>query len=300
MFYELKKHSARAWFGWQIRGILETPPMPVVDAPLRIVTLLGKPDPDILMYILAMKAFYRQIGRGRITIITDPETVAKHGATLRRHFPGIAFEMLDDIDPASCQKGGCWERLVYIMRRTSEEYVIQMDADTLTVGRDIAEVAACLERNISFTYADNSWRIKPMAEIAEEAKAIGSNHVGDVLERKFADWPDAGRVKYVKGSAGFSGFARGQFNLGDVEAFHAQMKQSLGDRWREWGTEQSASNYMIANAPGAVTLPFPEYHTGPRPEQDSRTKFIHFIGSNRYRDNVFAGHGRRIIAELRA
>ena len=101
MFYELKKQSARAWFNWQIRGILKTPPMPAVDAPWRIVSLLGKPTPDILMYILSMKALYRHLRRGRITLITDKETVTRHGAVLRHHFPGITFEMLDEIDPGS-------------------------------------------------------------------------------------------------------------------------------------------------------------------------------------------------------
>ena len=130
--------------------------MPVVDAPWRLVCLLGQPEPAIEMYILSMKAFYRHLRRGRITIITDKATMARHGAVLGHHFPGITFVMLDEIDTGSCQRGGCWERLVYIIRSTREEYVIQMDSDTLALGGDIGEVASCLERNVSFTYADNS------------------------------------------------------------------------------------------------------------------------------------------------
>jgi hypothetical protein len=298
MFYNLKKQIGRAWFNWQIRGIRKTPPMPIVDAPLSIVSLLGKPSPDILMYILSMKSFYRQIGKGKIILITDQETLGKHQKVLEHHFPGIRFEMLDDIDPSPCQRGGTWERLVYIVRRSAKEYVIQLDSDTLVTGGNIHEVVDCVNRNISFTYADNSWSIKKLSKIAEEAKINNWNYIGDVLERSFSEWPEAETLNYVRGSSGFSGFAKNGFSVGALEDFHERMKQSLGPRWREWGTEQSASNFMIANAPGAVTLPFPEYQTGPLPTQDPRTKFVHFIGSNRFRDNYFADQGKRIIKEL--
>ena len=298
MFYNLKKQIARARFEWQIREIARTPPMPVVDAPLSIVSLLGKPRPDILMYVLAMKSFYRQIGKGKIIIITDEETRTRHGAVLEHHFPGVRFEMLDQIDLGICQQGGTWERLVYIIRRSQEEYVIQLDSDTLVTGQDVQEVSDCVEQNLSFTYADNNWSIKTLSEIAEEAKAGNSNYIGDVLEREFSEWADAGTLKYVRGSSGFSGFAKGEFALANLESFHEQMKRSLGARWREWGTEQSASNFMIANAPGTAVLPFPEYATGPLPNHPEAAKFIHFIGSNRYRDDYFARQGQRIIREL--
>ena len=298
MFYNLKKRAARERFNWQIRSIRETPPMPVIDAPWSIVSLLGRPNPDIFMFILSMKSFYRRLGKGKIIIITDPETLTKHQRTLERHFPGIAFEMTCNIDPAPCQRGGCWERLVYLIRRSQEEYVIQMDSDTLVVGDDTKEVIQCIHRNLSFTYADNGWSIKTMAAISREAKAKNSNYVGDVLEARFSDWPDADRLNYVRGSAGFSGFAKGTFAISDLEAFHQQMAKSLGPRWQEWGTEQSASNYMIANAPGTVILPFPDYATFPLPGHWEQAKFFHFIGSNRFRDDYFASQGNRIIQEL--
>ena len=300
MFYTLKKKSSQASFNWQIRNICKTLPMPVVRAPWSVVTLLGKPNPDILMFILSMKSFYRRLGSGKVIVITDQETLAKHRSLLEHHFPAIQFETLGDIDPAPCQRGGCWERLVYLIRRTEEEYVIQMDSDTLVVGNDIGSVMDCINRNISFTYADNGWSIKTMAESSREAQAKNSNYVGDVLEAKFCEWPGAETLKYVRGSAGFSGFAKKNFSVSALENFHEQMKLLLGARWKEWGTEQSASNYMIANAPDAVTLPFPDYATFPLPDHWERAKFFHFIGSNRFRDNYFADQGKRIIQELLA
>lgn len=272
--------------------------MPVIDAPWSIVTLIVAPKPQLLMYILSMKSFYPKLGRGKIVVITDQKTLPRIQTVLNGHFPGIEFSLLEEIEPGTCQRGGCWERLIYLVRRSEREYVIQMDADTLCVGNDVNEVIECISRNVSFTYADNHWCIKSLAAICDEAKSDPSNYIGDVLERKFNEWPDNHVLKYVRGSAGFAGFAKGKFLLCQLEMFHALMKNSLGARWREWGTEQSGSNYMIANSAGAITLPFPEYATFQLPDQFERTKFFHFIGSERFRYNYFATQGRRVIKEL--
>jgi hypothetical protein len=70
------------------------------------------------------------------------------------------------------------------------------------------------------------------------------------------------------------------------------------ERWREWGSEQCASNYAVANTPGAITLPFPEY-TSFHPGCDrERAKMYHFIGSFRFDDNVFAQLARDEIRAL--
>jgi hypothetical protein len=298
MWYNLKTKAAHKYFEWRIRSIMRTGPMPVIEAPWSVVSLIVEPRPQLSMYILSMKSFYRKLGRGRIVVLTDKKTHPRIEGPLSRHFPGIEFAMIEEVDPGKCQRGGTWERLVYLIRRSEKEYVIQMDSDTLCVGGDVDEVTRCISGNISFTYADNNWSIKSLAEISAEARADSSNYVGDVLERKFDAWPDKYELKYVRGSSGFSGFAKGQFALERLEMFHELMKWALGDRWREWGTEQSASNFMIANSAGAVTLPFPEYATFPLPVHSRGVKLFHFIGSNRFRDNYFADEGRRLIKEL--
>lgn len=296
MWYDLKKGVSRRLFLWQIRGIAKTPPMPVVDAPLSVVSMVGKAD--VLMYVLSMKVLYRKLGRGKLVAIITQDTPMSSRALLERHFPGIRFVILEGIDPSPCQRGGTWERLVYIVRQSAQEYVIQADCDTLVVGDDIDEVLRCVEANLSFNYADNHWGIKPLPEIAAEARATASNYVGIVLERCFGDWPDAAGLKYVRGSSGFAGFAKGSTSMQELEQFHERMKHSLGARWQEWGTEQSASNFVVANAPGAVTLPFPDYATYPSSSPAERTKLLHFIGSSRFRKHYFARKGREAIAEL--
>ena len=296
MYYNSKKKIARQVFEWQIKGITNTPPMPVVDAPWSIVSMVAKPD--ILMYLLSMKSFYRKLGRGKLIAIIDRDTPESGRVTLERHFPGIRLIYLEDIDPSPCQRGGTWERLFYLVRHSQDEYIMQVDCDTLVLGDDINEIVHCAENNIPFAYADNNWAIKSLRDIAKDANEVDWDYVGIVLERCFADWPDANTMRYVRASSGLAGFSKGGFTLPQLEYFHEHMKQSLGPRWKDWGTEQSGSNFAIANSPNAITLPFPEYRTGPEPNDDKRTKFFHFIGSNRFRDHQFANEGKRIVHEL--
>ncbi len=298
MFFNLRKKIARAKFDRQIKDIVDTPPVPVVDAAWTVVSMVAKSD--VLMYLLSMKAFYRKLGAGKLVAVIDRDTPDSATALLSRHFPGIQFVILEDIDAGRCQRGGTWERLVYVVRRSAEEFVIQVDCDTLVIGADIAEIHRCVAQNIPFAYADNDWSIMSLREIAADAQTISSPYIGIFLERCFATWPQADQWKYVRASSGLAGFARGGASLDLLEQFHDQMKASLGTRWREWGTEQSGSNFVIANSPGAITLPFPEYATYPLEHGNERTKFFHFIGSNRFRGDYFAQQGRRLIQEMMA
>ncbi len=296
MFYRLKNKLFRMRFDYQIRDILKTPPMPVVDAPWHFVSMVAKSD--IMMYLLSMKAFYRHFGAGKLSVIIDRATPEASRALLEQHFPGICFIVLEDIDPDPCQKGGTWERLVHMVRLSEHEYAVQVDCDTLATGVNLDEVKQCIKTNTSFTYADNHWCIKTLREIAADAREIDSPYVGIALERTFSDWHKADELKYVRASSGFAGFAKGGASMLLLEQFHADMKRALGPRWREWGTEQSGSNFVIANSLKAAVLPFPRYATFPLPTDNSQAKFFHFIGSNRFRKNYFAQQGRRIIADL--
>lgn len=298
VFFKLRKKLERAKFDFQIREILKTGPVPVVDAPWAIVSMVAKGD--VRMYLLSMKVFYSKLGAGKLVAVIDRDSPSELTQLLSSHFPGIQFVILEDIDTGNCQRGGTWERLVYVVRRSAEEYVIQVDCDTLVIGPDISEIQRCVAANVPFAYADNDWSIKSLREIAAEAETMSSPYVGILLERCFATWPEADGWKYVRASSGLAGFARGGASLDLLEQFHERMKASLDTRWREWGTEQSGSNFLIGNSAGATTLPFPEYATYPLPHSNERAKFFHFIGSNRFRGNYFALQGRRVIQEMLA
>jgi len=298
MFYGWRRKWARARFYASTRGILDTPPMPVKDAPWTIISMVS--NHDIQMYLLAMKSFYARIGRGKITAIIDRDMPGRSRTLLQRHFPGIALSILEDIDVGTCQRGGTWERLLYILDHAEGEYAIQLDSDTLTFGADIDEVVHCAEQNLAFTLSSVGQRLMSMEAIAEDARRHKSNYIGLVAERLFDRYPNANTLQYVRASSGFAGFAKGAFSRRKIEEFHRNMEDMLGARWREWGTEQCGSNFAVANSPNAVVLPFPKYGHFFGEKTPLAGAFLHFIGSHRYYDGYFARRGQDVIASLSA
>lgn len=298
MFYKLRKRLRQERFNLQIRDVLRTPPMPVVDAPWTVVSMVG--NAEVAMYVLAIKSLYPKLGGGKLLAIVDRDMPRASRDTLAAHLPGIALTDLEDIDPSPCQRGGTWERLVHLVRLSEAEYVVQVDADTLALDRDLDEVVECIRTNTSFAYADNHWSVKSLREAAADAEAFPSDYVGIALERSFAGWPDADRLQYVRASSGFAGYARGGASMALLEEFHAQMKRALGPRWREWGTEQSGSNFVVANAQRRLILPFPAYATFTQPEHAGPAKFRHYIGTHRYAGSHYPANAKRIIGELMA
>ena len=279
----------------EIGGILDTPPLRIVDAPLCIASMVA--NSDVPMYLLTLKSFYPKLGRGKIAAIIDRDMPQSLRDTLTRHVPGIEFVILEDIATGDCQRGGTWERLLYVLDHSESEYTIQIDADTLTVGDDLDEVLRCVETNTPFTMSDG-FEIMSLPDVADEAEATPSDYIGIVTERMFARYPDQD-MHYVRGSSGFAGFSHGGFTRAAITRFHQEMEKLVGARrWREWGTEQCGSNFSIANSPGAFILPYPEYASFTPHAARQEAKFFHFIGANRFLDDYFAGRGQELIAKL--
>ena len=250
MSYRLKRMWSYWRFNHAVRGILETPPMPVVR-PERCTIVSMVSQSDVMMYLVSMKAFYRRVGGGRIIAILARDTPRHQQDRLRHHFPGIELPVLEEIEVHGCQRGGTWERLVHILDRTDRgEYVVQVDCDVMPVTEEIPEIVACIEARRAFTMADHG-TIAPVGEAAEFARGLQGDHIGIVTERLLDRLPGAAGLFYVRGSSGFAGFAPGGFGRRRIEEFHAEMEKLVGaQRWREWGTEQCASNFAVANTPG--------------------------------------------------
>lgn len=297
MFYRLKKSFNTRRFDRAIAGILDTPPIHVKDAPWCIASMVA--NRDVPMYLLALKSLYPKLGRGKVVAIVDRGMPAVLRETLARHVVGLEFVILEDIQVGACQRGGTWERLLYVLDRSEKEFTIQMDSDTLTIGDNLDEVVRCVESNTPFTISDG-FELMSLADVADEAEATPSDYIGIVTERMFRRYAGGERLRYVRGSSGFAGFSRGGFSRAAITEFHGKMEQLVGaKRWREWGTEQCGSNFAIANSPGAVVLPYPEYASFTPWAPRGQAKFFHFIGARRFHDNYFAARGQELIARLR-
>jgi hypothetical protein len=272
--------------------------MPVVPGPVSVVSMVS--NNDVQMYLLSMKSFYRHLGRGQLVAVVDRDMPAEARTQLSQHFPGIEFQILEDIDVGRCQRGGTWERLVYLLGRTQNEYVIQLDCDTLFLGPDVQEVLDCVAANRAFTLSGGEREIVSMPEAAARARKIDHPYVGMEAESLFDRYPGAESLRYVRGSSGFAGFARGAFSAAQIEDFHVKMEKLLPGRWTEWGTEQCASNFAVANSAGALVLPFPKYANFDHHHDPKESSFLHFIGAHRFDDELFANLGNVLIGQLQA
>jgi hypothetical protein len=221
---------------------------------------------------------------------------------LKKHLPDAEVLKIADISTGACPRGGCWERLLYIIDLVANSYVVQLDCDTLTLA-DIAEVRACVEANRSFTLLGDSAHphIETMLEACKRYAGSQDSGVQPVCERSFDRLEEAPNLKYLRGNAGFTGFAKRSISRERVEWFSELMRPLSQGKWDEWGSEQLASNLLITNSEDALPLPFPKYLSHwDRPEvryEDSA--FIHFIGPQRFAKGLYIRMARRVIKDLR-
>jgi len=165
----------------------------------------------------------------------------------------------------------------------------------------IRDSVRCAQANRAFTLSNSGQPIRSLREYAKDAQKLESRYIGIRAEQLFDRHPDCDRLRYVRASSGLAGFAAGGFARARIEEFHETMRGLVGEKdWRRWGTEQCASNFAVANSPDAVVLPYPKYANFSPDLQPGTNSFLHFIGTHRYDDDLFATKGRRVIEELRA
>jgi hypothetical protein len=305
MFYRLKTTLARSLFNLQCRRVLHTPPLRL--SPAAGFTVLSQiRHSDLLMYLLAIKSFARQLAPAAIHIIDDGTLTAADRALLARHLPGSLVHSTATLTLPHCPRGGTWERLIAISHLVQHSYVIQLDADTLTLDA-IAEVAACIRDQRSFCIGTwDEQTAETMQERIEVARkhAVGPRpHVQLVAEAGMNALAGFESMRYIRGCSGFSGFARASFDPQRLDELSRQMGEKLGKRWAEWGTEQFMSNVIVANSPNPCVLPHPRYCDCSRYDRERTVRvpaFVHFIGTCRFHKGRYARAAGSLIQHLQA
>ena len=130
------------------RQILTTAPLLIRDNGVKILSMVC--HRDLIMYLVAAKSFYKKLGFGSFIVIDDGSLTASDRKILEHHLSLREIIHKDVISTVGCPKGGTWERLLKILDLTNSSYVIQLDADTLTLG-PIEVVKQCVQDNASFT-----------------------------------------------------------------------------------------------------------------------------------------------------
>ena len=299
MFYRLRDEVRRARFEGACRAILRTAPV-TLDATSGLALVSQLQHKDVLMYMLAVKSFTKRVRASAVYVIDDGTLCAEDRAKLKDHVPQLTFLELAAFRSPACPKGGCWERLLAISELVRSYYVIQLDSDTLTVG-SVDEVRNAVEEGKAF--ALGTWdkqKIETMRERSDTAKRVlpqGNDHIQVLAEANFDKLESFESLRYVRGCAGFAGFARRSFERKFMEAISTQMHAAIGERWMEWGSEQVMSNIVVANITDAMVLPHPKYADCHKMKAGI-TEFVHFIGSCRFLDGNYARLGGQVISGL--
>jgi hypothetical protein len=288
----LKRRYYRRDFDWYCHAILKTRPVEL-DESSGVVVLSQSYHKDLLMFLVAAKSFASYLHPTKFVVVDDGFT-AEDQALIRHHLKSVDFIARKSVRSQSCPIGGCWERLLSIADFCGENYVIQLDSDTVTVSEPI-EVKAHISRGASFTLSTKQGRaFVPVAQAAALVSGNDSQHIQVLAEKALAEIEAVERDEYIRGCAGFAGFAMGSMTRGSVERISSFMVEALGaEVWKRWGSEQFASNYLIANTPKKDLLAFENYPYWELGANINQARLIHFIGDSRFTSYSY----RRIAIE---
>lgn len=283
------------------RPVLETAPIRPAQDGLIIFSMMG--TAVLLPYLVAVKSFWGQLRRGRVVILSDGTLTTEDRAVLAWHCGNPEIIDIADVDHNGFPAGGAWERFLSILDRRAEDYVIQLDSDTVTLGLpDI--VADAIASNRSFTLLGGpEWDIgvKACTEFVPPApdNAGEARHIQSRMERALGQIEGAAQRGYIRGCAGFAGFSRGGDGRDTARFFHDEMARLLGhEAMAEWGSEQVTSSFVVANDPDPVLLPYRQYGNYWAEPWDADCRFMHFVGAHRHDGTAYRDATRAALARM--
>jgi hypothetical protein len=295
--WQSRRHAAAC------QQILRTAPITARDDGLILFSMMG--TRVLIPYLVAVKSLWHQLRRGRIIILDDGTLTAADRAVLAQHLDNPEIRSIREVDVGPCPVGGTWERLLTILDLRRDAYVIQLDSDTVTVG-PVPEVTAAIEANRCFTLLGSpEAEISPMAcaDYAQRFYPDGApgGHIQHRLEYAMARLPAVEQWRYLRGCSGFAGFARSDSGRSRVNRFAEFMTAEIGSaRMHEWGSEQFASNLLIASEADPIALPYAQYSNHWGEGWGETSAFIHFVGTHRYTNGHYARASRIAIAQMLA
>lgn len=281
----------RALYNQRCKAIFDTPSIEARQDGVVLFSMIG--TQVLIPYLVAAKSLHHHLRRGRFVIMDDGTLTDRDKAALDHHLGRPRILSLRDVDVGPCPHGGTWERLLTILDMAADDYVIQLDSDTVTTG-PVPEVVDAIAANASFTLLGAETPVEAITDVADftrrsfpdgaPTQECRTGHIQGATESILTElvitgWPD---LRYVRGCSGFAGFARGQ-NRQLATAFSQAAGAILGPkRWSEWGTEQVTSSFVVANDPNGRVLPASRYinYWGDALPADPR--FLHFIGTYRW------------------
>jgi hypothetical protein len=280
----------------QCKAVFATPPISPRDDGVVVFSMIG--TRVVAPYLVAAKSFMRALGRGRVVLLDDGSLTHADKSVLATHLGSPEIRSIHDVETGDTPRGGCWERLMTLIDLSASDYVIQLDSDTVTLG-SVDEVRAAIAADRSFTIlggADGEAQgVKTLTEFRRDVYPNGPDalphgaHVQTQIEARMDRLPGPDTRTYVRACAAFTGFAAGSVSRADAQAFSRAAQAAVGaDIWRQWGSEQVASNYLVANTEGPVLLPYARYFHFWNDGDRADPGLMHFPGTHRYTGNAYA------------
>jgi hypothetical protein len=289
----VKRDYFRSQYHKVAQQVLDTPPLQPGD--LRFTLLSMVHHRDVHSYLIAVKSFAYFANPQRIMIVCDPTIDSADRAIFKRHLPHAELRDAHEFTHPDIPRGGCWERLFAISEIVQDSYVIQLDADTLTVN-PLSEILEAVRSGTGFVLGEvPDTPIRSLAAAREYALPwLGADaHVQAIAETEMVNVGLPEQACYIRGCAGFTGFPRSTEMRNTMIDYSRRMTAKLGNDWKRWGTEQVTSNYLVSNAPATKPLPFPKYGT---PDcATGETAFFHFIGSLRFINSKYETTSRQAL-----
>jgi len=283
--------------------ILDTAPVSPRDDGVILFSMIG--TRVLLPYLVAAKSLHLQLGMGSFAVLDGGTLTDEDCEVLAHHLGNPRIYSVADVDPAPCPSGGCWERLLTLLDLRRDHYVIQLDSDTVTLGR-LPDIADAIAKGRNFTLKGEAVaRWMTVEDFVATPPFYDwqdpQTHVQDVAEALLPDIAAGldGQRYYVRGCAGFAGFAPGGLGPEVAKDFCTEIVARIGmDRWSQWGSEQVLSNVIIANEGEPVVLPYERYLNFWNEPVPGDAAFVHFIGTYRYHAGAYLEATRRAIAAL--
>lgn len=272
------------------------------DESSELVILTMVQSKDIAMYLIAIKSFLRFITPNKVIVVCDKNVTDTDKITLKEHIQKIELYDVENFRNGRLPIGGTWERLTAISHFSKNYYVIQMDADTLTLCNPVDVINAIQQKAPFILGTDKFWdqklTLSEMSRIAKSWVFEGSHHIQVFCESELNTLYDTTNYKYyIRGCSGFAGFPQKSISPDVLIHISSIFYDKLGKRWEEWGTEQFASNLILSNLKDVIILPLVKYTT---PDNfNGENTFLHFIGYLRFNNFLYQKLAVNFIKNLK-
>jgi len=282
-YKNIKSKLLHKYFDWDVKKALKFAPLnrsQNLNSGLCVLSMLCKRD--FFQYLISIYSFSQLLKPEKIVVVNDGSLSDAHLNLLKNKIPDIEILTGEDYIDERLPTYTSWRRMLALESFIENYYVVQLDADLFS-RIDLIEVEQAFINNRSFilgTEQQGKITIKQAQAEAKSRHRPENKHVQQLAEMNLDSLQSIDYKYYIRGCAGFAGYAKSSFSKDTLIAISNCMFSRIGDSWRNWGSEQTAANILIANQDSSIILPLNEYGSVARYSEE--LKLIHFLGTWRF------------------